>query len=1218
MKSTLAFLVCFALLSGLSAAADVRTMSLSPDETSLTLVEEATNEITYRVSVGEFSILDVSTEAGEFSRLMIPGFHSSTIVGQPELPQMNRLISIPYGASARVEITSLASRSIPLAELGITSQLLPAQPPLPKNENLDSWPFIYDLASYNVQRVAHETAAVNRLGRLRAVDIGRLEVSPVEYYPNEKFIVVHEELEVRVIFENSDLAGGAELMERTYSPFFSVAYDQMENSRSTHDDHPDRVRDVVTMVIVTHPMFEAQLSDFVDWKIERGFHTILAVTGTPEVGSTSTSIRSYIHNLYNNPAPGVQAPSFVLFVGDVAQMPTFTEGGDESDRPYCCIDSDIVPDIYYGRFSATNSTQLQAMIDKTLEYDQYTMPDPSFLGEVVMTAGYDSGYGAVHGNGQINYGTSHYFNAAHGIYSHTYLYPESQNHSADIVQNVSDGVAYINYTAHGSQTSWSNPSFTQGHINSLQNNGKYCLAVGNCCLTGSYEVSECFGETWLRAANKGGIGYIGASNNTQWDPDYWWGVGSANPIVANPTYAATGLGAYDGMFHDHGEAVTNWYVTNDAVVFCGNLAVMEAGSSSSSTYYWNIYNLSGDPSLSVFYGVPTANPVTHLPTVFTGATELAVSAIPNSYIGVTFNGDLIGSGTVGPSGNFDVELFDPPMTPGQLKLVVMAQNREPYMANIEVMPATGPFVIMNSYGCDDDQAGSSSGNGDGDADSGETIEIPLTLENVGVDVAMNVVATITTLATDVTILDDTESFGSIGAGVIETSPDDFDISIAGDCADGTVITFNLTVVADGEDPWNYLMNFTVGAPELALTAAWIDDSATGNNNGVADPGETFDYNIPIQNLGSENAVNVTMELSSGHSSVIVHQGVAQTAVIPAGNTVELSPVYVIEIAESAPQPMEFPLWLVITADWGYGYTTSYTLPVGGFLDTMENGEGNWTHASGGGSFVDQWHHSSQRNATPGGAWSWKQGSTGSSDYANLCDGCLVSEPITLAETTRLRFQHWIDAEASSAHAGYAYDGGRVEISIDGGAWTVITPEGDYPYLVRAGGTPGPFAAETGFYSGSEDWSEALFILEGVTGNTAQFRFRFGSDGASGGEGWYIDDVAVTGTSALSDTPDEWQSLSLRPVMMNQNRPNPFNAATSISFRIAEDQQIDLQVFDTTGRVVRTLYDGVLEAGNHRLSWDGISNAGAQMPSGVYYTRLKSANGTLTRSMRLLR
>lgn len=113
----------------------------------------------------------------------------------------------------------------------------------------------------------------------------------------------------------------------------------------------------------------------------------------------------------------------MLFVGDVAELPTFQEAGDASDRPYCAVDADLVPDMYYGRFSATNPTQLQAQLDKTMMYDQFTMPDPSYLNRVTMIAGVDGTYAATHGNGQILYGTNNYFNNAHGITSNTYLYP---------------------------------------------------------------------------------------------------------------------------------------------------------------------------------------------------------------------------------------------------------------------------------------------------------------------------------------------------------------------------------------------------------------------------------------------------------------------------------------------------------------------------------------------------------------------------------------------------------------------------------------------------------------------------------------------------------------------------------------------------------------------------------------------------------------------------
>jgi subtilisin-like proprotein convertase family protein len=674
------------LLAGTAVAASgaVQTLPLVADETHLTIVEQRDDGLRYQVEIGELVGMDVTTKQGVFTRLMIPGFHTSHTEGAPELPMMNRLIEVPYGSTARIEVNSVQSREIDLAAAGIAHPLFPAQPSMPKSADPETWPFVYDAASYNVERVARELVTVVPQGRLRGVEFARLEVAPVEYYPNEQKLIVHEQVDFRIVFEGGDAAAGAALKACTRSPFFTGLYERFDGYRAEHDNYPDLVGDVVTMVVVTPPEFVAYMQEFVDWKTERGFHTILAVTGTPEVGTTTTDIQTYIHDLYNNATPELPAPSFVLFVGDVEQMPTFFESGDATDRPYCAVDGDIVPDIYYGRFSATSPTQLQAILDKTLMYDQFTMPNPAYLEEVVMIAGVDASWAPTHGNGQINYGTTHYFNAAHGITSHTYLYPESGSSGAQIIQDVSNGCAYVNYTAHGSTTSWSNPSFTQSDVNGLSNAGEYCLAVGNCCLTSTYDAAECFAETWLRAANKGAIGYIGGSNSTYWDEDYWWGVGYTTNITANPTYAGTSLGVYDGLFHDHGEAMTQWYVTNDAIIFAGNLAVQESGSSR-TTYYWNIYNLMGDPSISTYLGVPTANAVTHEATIFTTWTSITVEAEPNSYVGLTKNGDLIGAGTVGDTGVLELEIWAEPLLPGTARLVVMAQNREPYIADLNVI-----------------------------------------------------------------------------------------------------------------------------------------------------------------------------------------------------------------------------------------------------------------------------------------------------------------------------------------------------------------------------------------------------------------------------------------------------------------------------------------------------------------------------------------------------
>ena len=662
----------------------VRTIPLAAGESHLTVVDQTSQEMRFSVRVGNLAVMDVQTKEGPFTRLFIPGFHSCQVEGAPELPMMNRLIAVPAGAEARIVVDRVAQRRIKLADAAIAHRIFPAQPSLPKNIDPADFPFVLDESAYRV-KAAPQLVSVASQGRLRALDVSLVQVAPVSYDPAAGELEVAEEIEFRVVFTGGDPAARQRLQAVTNSPFFAPVYARVEGAKGLHDSYPDRVADVVTMVIVTPPDFEAQLADFVAWKTARGFRTIVAVTGTPAVGSTTSSIQSYLHGLYNGATVEEPAPSFVLFVGDVAQLPTFTISGNATDRPYCAVDGDLLPDMYYGRFSATNASQLQAMIDKTLVYEQYTMADPGYLAKVTLVSGVDSYYAATHGNGQLNYGTTHYFNAAHGITSNTWLYPASSGSGvpAAIVQTVSDGVAFINYTAHGSQTSWSNPSFTQANVNALTNSGKYCLAVGNCCQSGTYNYNECFGETWLRAADKGAIGYIGGSNNTYWNEDYWWGVGfhaAAQIDGSAKPYASTGLGAYDGLFHDHGEAQTQWYTTNDAIVFCGNLAVMESGSYY-TTYYWNIYNLLGDPSVSTYLGVPSENPVT---VSGLGPAGVTVCAAPGSYVGLTQDGVLIGAGTVGPAGSVDIDFTTPPSGGLPVHMVVTAQNRVPVMTDLGV------------------------------------------------------------------------------------------------------------------------------------------------------------------------------------------------------------------------------------------------------------------------------------------------------------------------------------------------------------------------------------------------------------------------------------------------------------------------------------------------------------------------------------------------------
>jgi hypothetical protein len=106
-------------------------------------------------------------------------------------------------------------------------------------------------------------------------------------------------------------------------------------------------------------------------------------------------------------------------------------------------------------------------------------------------------------------------------------------------------------------------------------------------------------------------------------------------------------------------------------------------------------------------------------------------------------------------------------------------------------------------------------------------------------------------------------------------------------------------------------------------------------------------------------------------------------------------------------------------------------------------------------------------------------------------------------------------------------------------------------------------------------------------------------------------------------PDEVTDVSGPPAvpsvtLLEQNVPNPFNPVTVIRFSIAEPGRVTLAVYDVAGRPVRKLVEGKKESGFYSEIWDGRTDDGTALPSGVYICRLEAGDFTATRKLVLLR
>ena len=819
------------------------------------VVKNISNGLILSETISTFELVEKDTKEGLFSQLISDGMSKTFDEGKPDLPVINRLIEIPFNSVAKIKVLSFDEEIIELKNYGLSELIIPAQPSHEKSKDIKDVPFIKDQIVYSKNEFfKKDIVKFEDKGYLRDKHLGYLEISPFAYNPVTNTLKVLNNIEIEVLFiPKSNIK--PQSIDRLKSPYFkNVAY----NTINKVEESKALISGPVKYVIVSDPMFAETLQAFVDWKTMKGFNVIEAYTNV--VGTTTIEIKAYLQDLYDNPDDGV-SPTFVLLVGDVAQIPAFSgSGGHVTDLYYCEYTGDKLPEVFYGRFSAETVEELQPQIDKTLEIEKYEMPDPSYLDNVVLVAGVDGTYAPTYGNGAINYTNDYYTNETNGVTSYYYLYNDdsgvmasnNSGASASIRSYISSGVSFANYTAHCSSSGWSDPSFNISHIDGLTNEHMYPLIIGNCCESSTFNTNDCFAEKILMAENKGAVGYIGGSNSTYWSEDYWWAIGVSS-ISANPTYEDSELGAYDRFFHLNGEAKQDWYITQGQINVAGNLAV-EASTSSLKAYYWEIYHLMGDPSLTPYVTVPEVLIASYNSEIITGSSSFQVTTEEDAYVAVSKDGILLDAKLADATGLVEL-IFESLDNVGTLDLVITKQNRQPTIDEITIVPATTPYVLLDYYIIDDALE-----NNNSEVDFGETIKLDIQLKNVSDSYdAFNVVANLISVDTNIVLIDSVETFGTIlrnDSLLIETS---FTIDFKNKFSDQQKVSFDLEILGEDvgsiEYTWNSKINLSVNAPELEIGDLLIDDSS-GNDNGIFDPGETADILLIVSNNGSTTISNL--------------------------------------------------------------------------------------------------------------------------------------------------------------------------------------------------------------------------------------------------------------------------------------------------------------------------------------------------------------------------
>ncbi|MBO7225542.1 MAG: hypothetical protein J6V35_06495, partial [Bacteroidales bacterium] len=667
------------------------------------------------------------------------------------------------------------------------------------------------------------------------------------------------------------------------------------------------------------PIFREELQSFILWKKQQGFEIVELYTD--QVGTTATAIKNYLHNLWAN--SNGDFADYLLICGDTGQIPAcegvhmyYSNDSQPTDLYYAEYTGDILPDVFYGRFSASSTSQMRNIIEKTIKYEKYAFENNEYLNKVLLVGGKEtSGNAPTCVNGHLNYAKQYFA----GMDTSIYYNPSSANYVSEIKQKMNEGRSWINYSAHCDKTGWANPSFDKTDVGQMTNTGKYSFFINNCCLSSRYNdtVSECFGEKLLRAENKGAIGVIGGSNYTYWDEDFYWAVGAKSRNL-NPTYNSNKLGCYDRFVHTHGEEFGECYVSAGEIVVAGNLAVTTSGSDLTE-YYWEIYNLLGDPSLIPHLGQGLEFNVDLPELLSLGESELSLEGLPAyTYVGLSLEGELLGAAQANENGEVTIN-FEPINDTAYIKVVLTNQFYKTKIDSILVAPSQEAFISLQDIAFIDVETMQEASK----LTPSKEYFLNFTAKNVGNQPLLNANVALDSANNSIIVVG-AKNLGTIEANQEVQSTNNLKIKVGDGLFEGTTVSLRATVTGNNYSKSKDITKNVV-APKLVISSIKISDVSEGKL-----------VRVTLGNNGSVEVAEGSLEVKEISDWVNLNSNSITVPTISSNSDTEVSFTMNVEDSVFSQQDSLF-----FTIDYVSGYymvSKSYLINLSSQFETFESGD----------------------------------------------------------------------------------------------------------------------------------------------------------------------------------------------------------------------------------------------------------------------------------------
>lgn len=380
------------LLFGFSSMAQSYHFDNSIEKTGFSIRTQKTDNVTVNYSVDGFELTDILIKGEEMKNISLKGHFLPNNEGAPNLPGNGRYIAVPQGANVSYEIVNVTKQIIKNVNIA-------PSPRIPKDNE-------QGVLEYNKDEVLYakdafypvENIKISEVQNIRGVDVVMLGVTPFQYNPVTKTLVVFHDIKIKINYEGGNgIIGDNKYRSKWFDPILNDAV--LNNEVLPKIDYSKKIDYNAKSTGCEYLIVSPDGEEFQQWadsiKLFRNQQGILTkvVTLSEIGGNTPNVLENYFNDIYES---WDIVPAAVLLLGDYGSemnnritSPIY-DNYCVSDNIYADVSGNHLPDMVFARITAQNAEQLEVMVSKFINYEKNPPTSDYFYNTPITALGWQT------------------------------------------------------------------------------------------------------------------------------------------------------------------------------------------------------------------------------------------------------------------------------------------------------------------------------------------------------------------------------------------------------------------------------------------------------------------------------------------------------------------------------------------------------------------------------------------------------------------------------------------------------------------------------------------------------------------------------------------------------------------------------------------------------------------------------------------------------------